>query len=713
MKTSCLRFKDYTLLKEGVTYKLPATPRVYMADFYMLSFLKDLNFTDISYRSTSKHAQGFAGALRGHDYKEDIDYAVTLLYPALQKIIIKDSFFSICCEASHALRIMAGDEELPKSATSPGRVPKWYNKIALAYNAMYSGDELDENRSIRSAQNKGFNKYEVHTKYIKELLAKYGVSDEEFVRANEIVFNDEDFWMYMESYGGKAWGAICSGWLHLAKVEPTNYTKLATYIDHMYDLQHNNGSVFTKIKEYHRSKPKDFGDYQQNMEIGFEWITELLDYKAAIKNPYDLINRCSSLMQKLASPVLKAAGYSRQEMSNPEERYHATKQGTEGGVWEEYWTDSKGNINRGNDKPARITHMYGDKTNGDYDDKTPATYIWMKHGYIYREGDKPAQVDISPVGYFYNPDETYDKIYEADEQGKVDTNFTDRSLGIKNGGSSSFPKPPASSINPFGTPQAVETKPQGSYNNPYPVNNPIVKGAMKKVESFYRDGKDREGRYMPERYKTLIYLIDRDTRDWVLVKDNYFRDGHKVISKDEFNKYYDVDKKMSPEELNAYQFEIHAGRFIDHFMLMIGKILDHYHLYMSGEFSRHWDTKGNASPASDASLETRINNYYNYVDQQIQSNFDHFTTYNLDGLKLQDLFMPGTEKEEIEKLKTRLTFILKNYKGNEDGWEEVKKRETNALKFIANLKAQHLIANPDQGEWKTNYYKKKEFVGGH
>ena len=66
------------------------------------------------------------------------------------------------------------------------------------------------------------------------------------------------------------------GWLRLDGAR--NMQEKTVAVDHIYDLQHNNGSVFTKLREY-------------EIEGDFEWLTKALDNKRDIRDYYELITK--------------------------------------------------------------------------------------------------------------------------------------------------------------------------------------------------------------------------------------------------------------------------------------------------------------------------------------------------------------------------------------------------------------------------------------
>lgn len=86
------------------------------------------------------------------------------------------------------------------------------------------------------------------------------------------------------AYGGKAWGMIADAYAQLYTV--TSLGDKIVLIDYIYDLQHNNGSVFTKLTEY----AKD-GNYK--------WLARALDYKRDLKDPMGLYHKVSTGLQGL------------------------------------------------------------------------------------------------------------------------------------------------------------------------------------------------------------------------------------------------------------------------------------------------------------------------------------------------------------------------------------------------------------------------------
>jgi hypothetical protein len=93
-------------------------------------------------------------------------------------------------------------------------------------------------------------------------------------------------------FGGDKWADIAQGWLNLNKAKTRG--DMLVHIDRVYQLQHNNDTVFNKIIDYMKG-----GNHQ--------WLKRALDQKFASRSPYDLLPKASSEMQRLASYILKSA----------------------------------------------------------------------------------------------------------------------------------------------------------------------------------------------------------------------------------------------------------------------------------------------------------------------------------------------------------------------------------------------------------------------
>lgn len=349
-----------------------------MADFYMLSYISTINF-DALLRPSLQNPNGLASAIRGDKYKDDIIYAKEKLFPELKKQILDDTFFAIVSEARHSFEALSTlkkwqivgsiydpsreGKPIPDLELKVNKIPSWYLKLAkYYYNFLSSTDTTESDK---------FENYERAFNIVNNWLTENKITRGQFVEATKNVFSIWSLWE--DQYGGEAWVNISNGWLGLYNAG-NDLNKQAVYIDHLYDLEHNTGSVFNKIKRY--MDPETFG---------FGWLSDFLDYKAAVRNPYELLLRTSDSMKKLASPVLHAAGFSRKDL-NPNEIYLVNvAKGVgygafESGWIEEKWVNAQGKLNRGNDLPAKINRKVDDKNF--IPGESQGSAAWYKNGVI-------------------------------------------------------------------------------------------------------------------------------------------------------------------------------------------------------------------------------------------------------------------------------------------------------------------------------------------
>ena len=76
--------------------------------------------------------------------------------------------------------------------------------------------------------------------------------------------------------------------------------QLIVAIDHVYDLQHNTGSVFTK----HDSYAKKVQDGPATNKAKYGWIQQALDHKRDVKSVKDFLDKVSPQMRKLAQRII-------------------------------------------------------------------------------------------------------------------------------------------------------------------------------------------------------------------------------------------------------------------------------------------------------------------------------------------------------------------------------------------------------------------------
>ena len=358
-----LSFRDF--LNESAFsnfhYALPDDPEKQLYDFYMLDLIRHPNRSQQVKASTGMYGAEFSGGEMGFEDYLNIaieDTRKTLL-PAMKKNMLQAMFFSLSAEMRHTFtqteegryagylafahgEIGGADEYNKKSLEYEieGDLKVWrkYNdeffrtllKRKEWYDSQQYTDEPDDSgiqpeipRGHRNLYPKRMLKkkkkwddsllgrQDSHTAAIKAA----GDDPKKFVEIASSVYHSLD---WQEGYGGKAWGYIADGWLKLDAAKDLD--EMATYIDHAYDLQHNNGTVFDKIRSYYKSDPS---------KGGLAWLARALDFKRDIKQPHSLIRRVSRKMKKLALPALKIKYNTTLEdmlKKNPEELHPDTKE---------------------------------------------------------------------------------------------------------------------------------------------------------------------------------------------------------------------------------------------------------------------------------------------------------------------------------------------------------------------------------------------------
>jgi hypothetical protein len=150
---------------------------------------------------------------------------------------------------------------------------------------------------------------------------KQGISNVSLVEFIKSMFKDL---MWQDSYGGKAWEKIANGWLMLHDAKTIQDIPIA--IDHLLDLQHNNGSVFTKLDSYNNvclNSPNDFENCDCTFAVNNHWLSQFLDLKYNFSGiqiflPFIKNNRTKKLCMK----VFKSAGITQEKINKERKTNH-------------------------------------------------------------------------------------------------------------------------------------------------------------------------------------------------------------------------------------------------------------------------------------------------------------------------------------------------------------------------------------------------------
>jgi len=126
-------------------------------------------------------------------------------------------------------------------------------------------------------------------------------------------------------YGGKPWINACSAWRSLKNAQGKDRY---IWIDHVFDLQHNSGSLIDKLPTF---ASRCFFDspfilregYDLEKHDPYKWIQKALDFKQGITNPWELYPFASDIIRKICSRVLYKKGYGSATENNALTFYNA------------------------------------------------------------------------------------------------------------------------------------------------------------------------------------------------------------------------------------------------------------------------------------------------------------------------------------------------------------------------------------------------------
>jgi len=318
------RINPFLLNEKYYKYTFPSDPQTQMFDFYLLDYLKDL----IKQESLRELPP---------ELVESVSDAVKELYPKLREELLYALFYSISSELRHVQEHSSFNENLFGNNKKYKRIYDLYIKyITFKTSSPREQDKLKKIYKIVPPSSKvrpkskelNTNDNSTKTRNITYKAANYAITKSksdmsDFIKMAGILFI-EGRWDI--SYGGEAWRNICDGWellynsnkidvrnredssrknidsletssgisgYNTTKQRPkqfSNTVPMGVAIDHVYDLQHNNNTVFDKLLTYNKG--------------GYEWIKDSLDFKANLSSYYDMLNLCSGTLKMMALPVL-------------------------------------------------------------------------------------------------------------------------------------------------------------------------------------------------------------------------------------------------------------------------------------------------------------------------------------------------------------------------------------------------------------------------
>ncbi len=305
-------------LDEGIwgnwTYEVPIDPKQQMYDFYMLEYLLPhgigLYLTVFDF-DPDENKQGEIDPETGKAHGEPamplqrkfnmaLYEVANKLLPALKKELLKAVEFAVAAELRH----IEGDslENIQYGGSYKERLKMLIQTVKekrgkadadllrryfVAYKQYMGGetkefmprDPLDPLYDYGESGKGG-----THQEYRRSFRAMKdaGGSTEQWMSLASWLFTNAE---WNEAYGGKNWALIADAWGHLYHAKAAH--EIITYIDHVYDLQHNTGSVFTKLPKFSKNG-------------SFKWIEKALDHKRDMVAPHEFIEHLSKPMQELA-----------------------------------------------------------------------------------------------------------------------------------------------------------------------------------------------------------------------------------------------------------------------------------------------------------------------------------------------------------------------------------------------------------------------------
>ena len=284
MRKKDLKFLVKSILKEIRDYNISKDKEVLLYDFYVLSYIRTLNFDS----SKPSKISGFAdepdkyGGFFGKDpeeLKSVISDAEKKLIPVLKKDLLHAVYYSICCEMRHALdKKQNVDTDYPEFKKRHPKAYEYVKQLQSAWNS--SGESFSRIESFKVANDI----FSENDRY-------------EFVKASGEIFEN---WKWSSMYGGENWKNICDAWLYLDKAG--SIMESIVCIDNLYHQQHNTGSVLNKVVSYSKSGYSKSGSYA--------WLAKALEDKAVNwwNTPWKLLPKCSSDMRRIALMAFKKAG---------------------------------------------------------------------------------------------------------------------------------------------------------------------------------------------------------------------------------------------------------------------------------------------------------------------------------------------------------------------------------------------------------------------
>jgi hypothetical protein len=366
------------------TYVLPSDPEKILYDFYFFTF------GAIETRADDK-------------FNYAIQEAKDTVCKALQKHMLKAVRFAIACELRHFER----PDKMSRISAKTKKFVESYGKLRTGRMQFEEGLNLWETMSRRETK-----KYQMFPGESANLAGRKRSYEAVIKVMREQKLDDHDFGEIAEEmfsrfgwdsgYGGRAWAKIARGFWRLADAKSTN--ERSVWIDHVYDLQHNNNTVFDKLQTYYKGSE------------GVEWLKRALDWKRDVKDIRDFYEKVSPQLNPIVAYVAKNIyGTTMEKTGQWEGGTYKMKKwlgGTwhkgiwQGGIWEDgTWKDGMwiaGIWKKGTWEDG--TWMSGTWEDGTWEDGKWKSGTWKggtwKKGKIYTRNKGWVESKVDPATFF-------------------------------------------------------------------------------------------------------------------------------------------------------------------------------------------------------------------------------------------------------------------------------------------------------------------------
>jgi hypothetical protein len=162
---------------------------------------------------------------------------------------------------------------------------------ASTLSSMEAYEDLEDIRESKSFFPKGSEIY-------KEALKAMGWTPIQGAEYFQTAFTSLRFF---KNYGGQSWASIAKAYKRLITAHTLQENIIA--IDHIYDLEHNTGSIFEKDSFYYQNTsgfPPEMG-----LRPGYLWIEATLDAKAAFTSSWDFYGVVSPQLRQFVARISK------------------------------------------------------------------------------------------------------------------------------------------------------------------------------------------------------------------------------------------------------------------------------------------------------------------------------------------------------------------------------------------------------------------------